>query len=562
MAIASNLYTKCAPAIGSNLDTCGAITACDIHRAEADELSAIFTDGEGLFRNMNSLLVADMEIKACGTKVNPWFELLMAQKRVKKATVRQHENYGQPRYEIEPFILADQQSVFNNVYWSFTNGSDPGGTPDWQIDATSPGGVPLDTRWFQSGDRVFLNGRDASGIVTRTSYVVLSSAIVGSVIRVQLEAQNSSFAPAAVVANPASGFLTIGNANVSDYDNRCAQIPGVNLNNMVEFWIEQNRWTLCTSEQHRRWFAEAAATNKYFAKFGDISVQKLNQQLGEDFQRRFVENFLWGKRLSDLQTLNTWRSLPNITTISTADLYIPGEGTCVGKRANQIGVYEQLWQCGRVIQLENETISLPAIFELLYALYRARKSFSSGDMSTIVTITDRGTRGRIQRAMIRYYDDQYEGLARLNIATNQCSQTGGLGFNYDKYCLVDPAGITWHVMSEETFDDFKSQAVASGVPNAGNMMWFLDFNGIYPAMIASNRVTNRSGTVQELAKVDANFLCTMKNLTREVTMNSIAWGTVVECPLNQLIIEGFNDEIPDHTGPSGSPYYTAYPSEP
>ncbi len=562
MAISGNIYQKCLPAIGTNLDTCGAITACDIHRAEADELSAIFTDGDGLWRNMNSLLVADMEIKACGTKVNPWFELLMAQKRVKKAQVRQHENYGQPRYEIEPFIMADQQSVFNNVYWSFTGGTATGS--DWRIDVTSPGNVPLDVRWFQAGDRVFLNGTSATGIVTRTSYVVLSSSIVGAAIRIQLEAQNASFAPAAVVANPTSGFLTNGNANVSDYDNRCAQIPGVNLNNMVEFWVEANRWTLCTSEQHRNWFSEAVATNKFFAKFGDISVQKLNAQIAEDFQRRFVENFLWEKRLNTSQTLNTWRSLPNITTLTVADLSLYGEGVCVGKRANQVGVYEQLWQCGRIIQMENETLNLKRIFEFFYALCRARKTTSSGDVSTIVTITDRGTRGRIQRAMIRYFDDQYEGLARLNISTNQCSDKGGLGFNYDKYCLIDPAGITWHVMSEETFDDFKAQAVASGVPNAGNMLWMLDFNGIYPAMVASNRVTNRSGTVQELARVDGNFLCTMKNLTREVTMNSMVWGTVVECPLNSLIIEGFNDEIPEHSAlaTGGQGYYTPYPGEP
>lgn len=564
MAIATNIFEKCSPSIGTNLDTCGAITVCDVHRAEADELAAIFTDSEGDFRNMQSLLVADFEIKACGAKVNSFFELLMAQKRVRKVSHRKVESYaGQERWEVEPFFLADQQSVFNNVYWSFTGGVAPGGGADFQIDVTSPGGVPLDTRWFQAGDRVFLNGTTGSGVVTRTSWIVFSAVIVGSVIRIGLTAQNTSYGPAAKVGSPVTGFLTIGNANVSDYDNRCVQIPGVNLTKSVPFWIENNRWTLCTSEQHRKWFAELAATNKYFAKFGDISVQKLNAQIAEDFQRRFVENFFWEKRLNTSQDINTWRSLPDITTVTTSDLYLPGEGSCVGKRANQIGVYEQLWQCDRVRDLENEQINLQEVFELIYALHRARQAHGM-NATVIESITDRGTRGRIQRAMIRYFNAQYEGLARLNIQPNQCSDTNCLGFNFDRYHLIDPAGIEWRVISHQTFDDFKSQAVASGVGNAGNMLFFLDFSTIYPAIAGSNRVTNRSGTVQELARVDQNFLCTMKTLTREVTMNSIAWGAVVECPLNSFILEGFNDAIPDHGAGVGSAsdYYSPYSGEP
>jgi hypothetical protein len=53
--------------------------------------------------------------------------------------------------------------------------------------------------------------------------------------------------------------------------------------------------------------------------------------------------------------------------------------------------------------------------------------------------------------------------------------------------------------------------------------------------------------------VDFNYACVMENPTQEVSLNSLTFATVVECPANSLIIENFNiDKMPNYST-------TAYP---
>ena len=70
MAISANIFEKCLPAIGNNVNECGAVTLCSVVTAESDELSSIFTDGSGNFRDLHALLATQFEIKASGAKTN------------------------------------------------------------------------------------------------------------------------------------------------------------------------------------------------------------------------------------------------------------------------------------------------------------------------------------------------------------------------------------------------------------------------------------------------------------------------------------------------------------
>lgn len=540
MAVSANIFEKCIPAIGTNVRTCGAVTACNIATAESDTLEAIFTSG-GEFRNMSSLLVAQIEMKACGARTNGLFDFLMANARLKNKSLRKlpSNDFG-TRYNVEPFIMADQQSVVNKEYWEFQNGLAPGGGNDWQIDVFSNYGMPLDVRWFNARERIYANGLTAGGTVTRTSYRVTGASLQGTVIRLLLVAENTTYGSAAKVTDPVVGFLVRGTANVSDFEQYCEQMPGLNGLKSVPFWLETDRWSLCWDELYDGYFKELTKNNAYFAKFGDLDQTKLNKQLAEDFQRRWVNAFFWNKRYNSSQTLAAYRDLPNITTAAPADLYLPNEGRCVGKRANAIGQYELMLECGRVFDLQGNTLNLAELFELINQLSRSRGD-QGGNGEIIEAFTDRTTRANIQLGMINYFNTQSAGLLRLNM---EIGKAGALGFVYDSYRLINPAGVEFRVTSNPYFDDFKTEATNAAVGNSGNMLWFLDFGTIFPGIIDSNRVVNRTGDLRDLAKVDNTFACVMRNPTQEVTLNSLTWTGVNECPYNSAILEGFNNTVP------------------
>jgi hypothetical protein len=66
-----------------------------------------------------------------------------------------------------------------------------------------------------------------------------------------------------------------------------------------------------------------------------------------------------------------------------------------------------------------------------------------------------------------------------------------------------------------------------------------------------------------MAKIDSDYACVMENPTQEVSLNSLTWTAVVECPSDSLIIENFADVVPDWADrsetPSYSDLYTALP---
>jgi hypothetical protein len=76
------------------------------------------------------------------------------------------------------------------------------------------------------------------------------------------------------------------------------------------------------------------------------------------------------------------------------------------------------------------------------------------------------------------------------------------------------------------------------------MLWDLG-GGVYPGIVDSNRKVHTIGALQDLAKIDSDYGCVMRTPTKEVTLNSLTWTAVVECPDDNLIIENFDASEPD-----------------
>ena len=595
---------RCSIPISNSYDSCGTITRANIAYATPEGLLSIFkgTDlASGTqYRDMQSLMTTNLELKACGTKTYGLYDWLMSSARPVGALVNQKKIQGTDSI-MEPFVLAAQKSIINSDFWAVTHGftydnytTDTGtgvngrpvaktsttyGTVTHILRLRSRDSLDPNTAWFVPGATLHVFSRKNTGVASRTQYIIAAAAneipasgTVASFTDVALV--NVSNGDSSSDTNSFIGIATIGVNNVSDYESWCNNRPALNPNKVVPFWIQTSRYTLCVDEFYKEWFAKMTSNNPYFAKFGDVTLAERNRQLGSMWQREWMNSFFWGKKFSANQSLANWTSLPtqyahyssNLTgPVSGYDSTIPSNTTQIGRKANAIGVYEQLASCGRVKDLKGQRLNLAELFNELYLLYRARSS-GGRPADSMDVYTDSRTAANIQVAMVKYYDINTQGSLGGTMRLNWDVKDGKidkLGFRVRSYELLYPQGVTLNVITDNYFDDFlsavKAEQVASGVAghesgqgldrkigDSGRFLMFLDLGGgVYPGIVDSNRKVHTVGALQDLAKIDDGYSCVMKAPTKEITLNSVTWTAIVDCPDDNLIVENFDDDVPD-----------------
>jgi hypothetical protein len=556
-AVSANIFEKCLPAFGTDIKQCGTVTVCDVQTVNEEQLAEVFM-ASGNYRVMDSLLIHDFEIKTCQKVQNGLYDFIMANK-VDMSHKLAKINVANGRYMIMPFVLALQKSRINNEYWRVTGGDTTGVTGDegWHVTVISDTAMPVDVRWFLSRTRVYIDGVSAGGAATRTAWRVSRAVITGgTVLNLYLISENAGSylgttkAPTSNGSWPTSGLLIRGTPNVNDYEEWCEEGPGLNVNKEVPFWIETVRNSLCSSslyEQYREMIIDA---NPYYKKFADVPEVEKNAQLGADWQRQVVNTFWNNKRISTNQDLTNWRSLETIETHSQDNLDLPGEGVCIGYRANAVGVYEQLAECGQVKDLLGLVLNLQELFKALYEISRIRES--NGQVSdTIDAFTDSEYAAKIQLAMVRYFKMKSEDTLHMTVDITKAPTNSKFGFRYNSYVLDWPP-ITLNIVSHKYFDDRIAAArlISSTHEKASRFLWIIDWSGIYPGIIASNRVVNKTGDLASRAAVDSSYMCVMKVPTQTQTLTSMTWTIVVECPASSLILENISDDVPEHSGVS------------
>jgi hypothetical protein len=598
---------RCATAISNNYDTCGTITRSNIAYATPDGLLDIFKSGSaGEYRDMQSLMVTNMELKACGTKTYGLYDWLMSSARPVGALINQKKIQGTDSL-MEPFILAAQKSIINDDFWAVldnlaysdytTNSTNGAGSRPASKTGTTYGTVThiirlksrysLDpsTSHFVPGSTIHVFGRQGDGTASRTQFIVDSAANekvasgtpTWTDVAVVLVSNGDSSSHGGV----SSGVAVIGVNNVSDYESWCNNRPALNPNRVVPFWTQTSRYTLCVDEFYKEWFAKLSANNPYFAKFGDVTIAERNRQLGAMWQREWMNSFFWGKRLSSNQSLANWTSLPaqyahysaNVGGVTGAPTGSVGTHI-VSRKANAIGVYEQLAACGRVKDLKGQRLNLAELFNELYNLYRTRSN-SGRPSDSIDVYTDSRTAANLQTAMVKYYGaatlDKTSGnsIIRMDYSIKD-GKIDKLGFRVRSYELLYPQGVTLNVITDNYFDDFltamknemlvgnqhnnlqggtgalNTEGADRHVGDSGRFLMFLDLGGgVYPGIVDSNRKVHTVGALQDLAKIDSDYGCVMRSPTKEVTLNSVTWTAIVECPDDNLIVENFDDAEPD-----------------
>lgn len=542
-------FAKCAPAVGNDIKTCGSVTICKAKPLTFDEYNSVFKKGDDFRIPFGSdLFHYDFEIKQCETVQNGMYEFLMSNS-VNLAKKIEH-NRREGRNRIMPFVMARQYGPINNKGWIISNGHTVGA--NWVVNVTTAGNVPFDVNSFPADMIVWALGRSSGGSATHTAWTVVSAVDNGNNTgTLTLLTRNlGSNLPAAKLQAPQVGILIRGLPNKSDFEKWCVTQPNYLAFKDVPFFFGTYRTTVCRSDEYDQW-RELVLDNPYYAEYVDIPEIDRNKQEGHDWQNRIAELVFRSKPLP-YQNMNQYDQLDDISAFDPATVGLSplgvGGGHCIGKRADPAGIYEQLAECNRIVDLQGAQLNLPAIFKELYNMMRIKESSGSRNPRVFDFFMDNVSAQAWHQAWVNYMASVTNNLFRVTKEFDD-SKTANWGFQYRTYNLDYPQGVVINIITHYFFDDTMSMMKAAGgttLETTARVLWILDFAGIYPGVIASNSKELTTGELERLAAISTDYACVLRTNTNRQKLTSLTLTVVVECPFANLIIENYSAAVPNH----------------
>jgi len=566
----NDIFQRCSPAIRSNISECGSVTLCANTKPETmSDLEDIYQkDGE--YRLLNHLLMTHFTIKACGTVKHGMRDFFMANLKTTRKNQIKFDQNERALTKVAPFIMADQRIPRNNISWQFTSGSgtnattagDDGVVSVWSGHVASPDGIPADVRYFPVGMVCFIISTGVGGVKIKWQGVVSAAELSndGTYVTVTLHSQNAgSFFPDDSLDSPTTGVLYRGVANVGKTESYCDDTPGLIDTKRVPFWMQDVRWTMCTSQLFQEWQDLVLENNPLYKAYEYLPEVERMRQMGEDFEARLFNAAWFQGAISEKQNLTEYDQLPELQNfLSETGLGVEG-GRCVGRRANMIGWLEQLRECDRWFDAAGAQLNLYSIFDAIYAMSRTRAGIGSSAAKRFDVFTDGTTKAAIEQAFIGYYGVKFGGKDVYQMT--QWMKSGAnedLGMVFQSFLLDGKNdGVVLNVISDWAFDDTLSDFAAMSLDGAGRTLMFLDMTGIYLQIIESGKQVNHTGDLKALAAVDASYRCVIETYTMDTAINWVKLTAVVECPAASLIIDNFSSAVPKFLAAdkSGRPNY-------
>lgn len=564
----TDIFASCLPAIRTNVATCGSVTICDAAIPAPSDLDTIFKTG-GDYRLNEALFHYQLEANMCQARQSNLFNFLMASSmNLSKKISMDKLNSG--LLQIKPYVMMKRKGEVDNNNWRATNGQASG--QNWQMDFASGTNIPVHVGFFNAGERIFIRGITANGTSTNTAWIVVSSTVVGSVVRVVMTSQNTnSNLAAARLASPVAGVAVLGTANISDFESWCNQEPGLINTTYEPYWTETVRASSCQEELYDQWREQVMAGNALYRELYDLDTISYNRQMAESWKRRWMNTIFYNKALAN-QTLADMANLEDIDAVlwdwaaeteTTPDGYVrTSAARCVGKKANAVGIYEQMAKCERVRDMQGLPINLPALFREFYKIKRIREATGHPNPRVFELFMPESYLVAWQTALLSYFKGRSLDMMRLNENMAANVEQSPMGFRYRKFQLDYP-DIELRLVTDNYFTDelaeFEAQAAAlgagyEGLANVGRKVWLMDWSNTYVGIIGSDRITHRSGDIQTLAATDPSYMCVMKVPRKTVTLTSTQYTVVVECPAAGLILENMSGDAPIYDQDDGSDY--------
>lgn len=571
----------CTTVVNNTYDTHGTITRASFNPLTPSQLEALFKPS-GIFAEMDDWFRTAFMMKACGTKVNCMYDWITSSMRTDIKGLLDKVKLDKGPTLLKPFVMARQDSLINSDYWVISGGvAQSGYTPDSAnpaVGTTTEGplttaqkalgaatdrvirvvtryGLEMDDKWFLSRDRIHIFNKSVQTTL-RGQWKVLAAATNTdkTYVDVLITSENAG-STTPYDQTPTSGMIIAGTNNVNDYESFCQNRPTLNPRKHVPFWYKTDRRGREVDDETMKVFARLSEGNKYFDTFQNLPLSEYYRQDEEQYQKRWVHDFFYGKAIGANQTLANWQSLEQITTVTGATVDPGLGGRLIAYRANPIGIIEQLHRCGRRIDLQNQPLNFYEWLDENYRISRARKS-QGRTVEVLDWLTNQRLAANIESAVIDYLDREYNDKLRIPIDEG----SNELGFSWKIFSKFKyPTGLKIALVTADFFDDMFDAFSDESLASAGNVLWCLDIGKpgpkggtIYPGMIESYNVTVQKGDLATLQRIDATFACTMRHISTKIQMSSAAWTAICECPANSLALEGVADAVPITTGRSGS----------
>lgn len=566
--------TACGVAVNNSYGTYGTLTRASLSVLTPAQVKALYTSG-GKWNEMTALLKTSFEMKMCGVRRMAFADWLLSSTQTGMGNLINVRRMQRGDSLIEPFIMGKQSQPVNIDFWAVTGGwansayteevtgpltaadkalTDRAGVAaaagDRIIRVVSRYGVELDAGYFKRRDSLYIldvyNGAAGHG---EWEVIAAREASDGTYCDILIKSRNTYSATAANPAPTGNAIVLVGINNVNDYESYCRNNANYNPTKHVPFWYQTRRRTRRVDQWYKEFFAKVIDDNVYLDQFYNLPMSERNRQDEEAWKRSFVNAFLFGRPISSNQTLTDWESLENITSVTGATID-PGTGAAlIAKRANMIGVYEQMKACSCVNDLQNQALNIPELLMKVEEIRRVRQS-QGRKVDSIDFHCNHDMRELVEIGFINYTKAKYGDILRVNIEPGK----NDWGFEWTSFRVPGrPYNINF--VQSETFDDISSAFAAedsgSGALRArGNFLLCLDVGSggtIYPAVLGSNRKKYTVGQLENLAKIDSTFACVMENPTFDQELTSETVTAIVECPKASLWIEGIGLTTPTTT---------------
>ena len=362
------------------------------------------------------------------------------------------------------------------------------------------------------------------------------------------------------------GFCQIGTNNVSDWEDWCRNQPSDFNQRIIVNWLQTSRETRCVDQVYKDTLSKVldGSVNPYASGFKYLPLAEQNKQAAANSENAWLRSTFFGQAISDSQTVEGYTSLPQVhdpESNSGFGGYPHGaptgtDGCLIEYKANAVGIYTQLVEASRVVDMQGGALDLDKLFQLMYYLKRYRES--DGDSIDVIDcMTDRYTADNIMVAFSRYYTAKYG--ASVNRYVDQGKKLtfdNQVMFNYNVYDIPE-IGVQLAVFHDQFFDDHLSSAKQSGgqVVGArdaadmttnqkaalGRHLWMLDWSDINVGIAGTNSVTRKHPNVdaQELYK------CRMEANIKEYQLKSTRWTTMLDRPQRHLVVRNFSESLPE-----------------
>lgn len=545
---------NCSPRLIQVDESCG----CTLTRADIRAMTPQDFEDQG-FKEvyMDRVIAQTKEARIAGVPQRSLTDLLLS----RFAPIKQQavDNGGSV---IAPYILIPQRTIFNANYWQIedgeaTPGAGTGSIPAsaWNLTVINSAGqfasdLAAIQNYFLPGRNIIVLRSDPVTGVSRTlQYKVLASANAdsGGVYKATVTVEpNYSAAGWAALSGPqkavyqvTSGFIINLANSVSDYESWCYNDAAVNNMKLLTFWLQTIRETHCYSDAYLQ-ALQAPLTSEYFKKFRELPLAQQRKQQELLAQKAFYDTVFFGQRITEQQTTSTYQNLPQVRD--------PLNPNCTLEyKANTLGLYTQLNDCGRVIDMQGGALDMDVVKGLLYSLKRTREN-TGAEIMEIDAMTDRFTADNLLTLMIQYYKDKYGmDTTRFYKPGEAIRHDNQVLWNYNKYQFPEE-GVTLNVITDYFFDDHLSAAAAAGQAARGRYLWMIDWSDVKIGIAKTSSVQRQTNIADNI------YNCVITPNVQHYMLRSKTIAVMVQDPNRHSIITGFSDACPRLTVTACTPY--------